>query len=107
MDSETTAIIVAVVALLATIVGAAISAAASYFIAVRQERAARETDKLRNAIETKRAARLVYAELTTGVAAVSMALEQKEWWPDLMKVSSEEWKKYGGYKALNFLQHQK
>lgn len=93
MDSETT---VAVVALLATILGAVIGAAASYIVALRQERAARESDKRRNAIEAKRAARLVDAELANGAAAVSMALEQKEWWPDLIKVSSEVWEKYAG-----------
>jgi hypothetical protein len=96
MGSETTAILVAVVALVATIVGAVIGAAANYVIALRQERAARENDKRRNATETKRATRLVYAELTIGAQAVSIALEQKEWWPDIVKVSSEEWEKYRG-----------
>jgi hypothetical protein len=93
MDTEST---VAVVALLATIVGAVIGGAASYLVALRQEHAARENDKRRNAIETKRAARLVSAELTFGASAVSIALEQKEWWPDTVKVSSEGWEKYGG-----------
>jgi membrane protein YqaA with SNARE-associated domain len=77
MDNEATAIIVAVVALLATIVGAIIAGAANYFLALRQERASTESDKRRNAIETKRAARLVYAELGRGASAVTMALEQR------------------------------
>jgi len=91
MENETTAIIVAIVALVATIVGAAIGAAASYFVALRQERATTESDKRRNAIETKRAARLLYAELNRAASLVDMALDHREWWPDVVKVSSEAW----------------
>jgi membrane protein YqaA with SNARE-associated domain len=53
------AIIVAIVALVSTIIGATIGAITNYTLAVRLERSDRERDKRNHAVEVKRAARLL------------------------------------------------
>ena len=76
-----TAIVVAIVALMSTIVGATIGAATNYALAVRRERADRERDSRNHAIEVKRAARLIDAELVRGHAAAQICVEKRHWWP--------------------------
>jgi hypothetical protein len=98
MDT-TTAIVVAIVALLATILGATIGAITNYVIAVRRDRAERDRDDRNHAIEVKRAARLIDAELSRAVAAANMCVEQRSWWNDgydARDLSTEAWQKYSG-----------
>jgi hypothetical protein len=90
-----TAIIVAIVALVSTIVGATIGAATNYVLAVRGERADKERDSLNHAIEVKRAARLIQAELARAQAAASICVEKRHWWGEgVPQLSTEAWQKY-------------
>jgi hypothetical protein len=84
------AIVVAVVALVATILGAIIGAATNYVIAVKRERLERRKD----AIELKRAARLIREEFAFGASALAIAINKKQWWSDSVTLSSEAWDKY-------------
>ena len=90
-----TAIIVAIVALVSTIVGAAIVAATNYLLAARRERADKETDSRSHAIEIKRAARLLDMELAKAQALATIAIE-KRYWVDSAELSTEAWQTYGG-----------
>jgi len=89
-----TAIVVAIVALMSTIVGATIGAATNYALAVRRERADRERDSRNHAIEVKRAARLIDAELVRGHAAAQICVEKRHWWPADARLPTEAWQKY-------------
>lgn len=92
-----TAIIVAIVALVSTIAGATIGAATTYVLAVRRERADRERDSRSHAIEVKRAARLIHAELSRAQAAAAICVEKRHWWSvDVQPLSTEAWQKYSG-----------
>ena len=72
-------IIVAIVALVSTTLGAVIGAATTYTLAVRRERADKEIDIRRHALEVKRAARVLDAELLWVRAAASYWIETKTW----------------------------
>lgn len=92
-----TAIIVAIVALVSTIVGATIGAATNYILAERRERADNERDSRNHAIEVKRAARLIDAELLRAQAAAHICVEKRQWWAaDAPQLSTETWQKYSG-----------
>lgn len=56
---------------------------------MRREKA----DKLKQALELKKVARLIDAELASAVGAITICVERKEWWP-VMKLSTEAWHKY-------------
>jgi hypothetical protein len=90
-----TAIIVAIVALVSTIVGAAIAAATNYLLAARRERADREIDSHSHAIEVKRAARLLDMELAKAQALADISI-RKRYWVAGAELSTEAWQKYGG-----------
>jgi hypothetical protein len=95
--SMSTAIIVAIVALVSTVVGATIGAAANYVLAVRRERADRERDSRNRAVEVKRAARLIEGELARAEAAAHICVEKRHWWSgDAPRLSTEAWQKHGG-----------
>ncbi len=90
-----TAIIVALVALVSTIVGATIGAVTNYVLAVRREKADSVRDTRVHAIEIKRAARLIDAELLRAQAAATICIEKRHWWGrDVQPLSIEAWKKY-------------
>ena len=90
-----TAIIVAIVAFVSTILGATIGAATNYVLAVRRERADREKDSLNHAIEVRRAARLIQAELARAKSATSICVKKRYWWSgDVTPLSTEAWQKY-------------
>jgi hypothetical protein len=72
-------IIVAIVALVSTIIGATIGAATTYVLAVRREHADREIESRKHAIEVKRAARLIAEELTWNKIEVKQWVEKKKW----------------------------
>ncbi len=90
-----TAILVAIVALVSTIVGATIGAATNYALAVRRERADRERDGRNHAIEVKRAARLIDIELSIAEALAALAIEKRYWVEDT-ELSTEACQKYCG-----------
>jgi hypothetical protein len=80
---------------MSTIIGATIGAATTYVLAVRRERADKERDSLNHAIEVKRAARLIDAELVRAQAAAFICVEKRYWWPgDVPPLSTEMWQKY-------------
>lgn len=90
-----TTITVAIVALVATIIGATIGATTNYVLAGRRERADRDRDSRSHAIEVKRAARLIDLELAQAQALAAIAIE-KRYWVDGAELSTEAWQKYGG-----------
>jgi hypothetical protein len=71
------AIIVAIVALASTIVGASIGAATNYILAVRRERAEKEKEDRGHAVAVKRAARLIDSELAWARATANHCIEEK------------------------------
>jgi hypothetical protein len=91
------AIIVAIVALVSTIIGATIGAITNYTLAVRLERSDRERDKRNHAVEVKRAARLIDVELSRAEAAARICVEKRHWWGgDVAQLSTDAWQKYSG-----------
>ncbi len=90
-----TAIIVAIVALVSTIVGATIGAATTYVLAARREQADRERDSRNHAIEVRRAARLLDVELKKAGALAEISI-RKRYWVVGAVLSTEAWQKYGG-----------
>ena len=96
-----TAIIVAVVAV-STVVGATIGAVTNYVLAVRRERADCDKDNRSHAIEIKRAARMIDAELLRAQAAAVICIEQRHWWSgDVQPLATEAWKKYSAIIAAD------
>ena len=90
------ALIVAIVALVSTIVGATIGAVTNYILAVRRERSDKERDDRNHAVEVKRAARLIDAELLRAQASAAICVEKRKWWSaDVPQLSAEAWQKYG------------
>jgi hypothetical protein len=91
------AIVVAIVALVSTIVGAAIGAWTTYLLAVRRERAEKEKDDRDHAVEVKRAARSIDAELLWVRAAADRWVKEKTWASKavpLFSLSNEARQKY-------------
>lgn len=90
-----TAIIVAIVALVSTVVGATIGAATTYVLAARRERVDLETERRNHAVEVKRAARLLDLELRKAQALADIAIG-KGYWIEDAALSTEAWEKYLG-----------
>jgi hypothetical protein len=90
-----TGIIVAIVALVSTMLGATIGAATNYVLAVRRERADTERDNRDHAIEVKRAARLLDRELLLAQSLADILIDKRYWVQDA-ELSTEAWQKYGG-----------
>lgn len=89
-QSMNVAIIVAIVALVSTIVGATIGALTNYTLAVRREQSDKQRDDHNHAIEVKRAARLIDHELLRAQAGASICIEKKRWSPvDEPQLSTE------------------
>jgi hypothetical protein len=63
MSTANTAILVAIVAFVSTILGATIGPVTNHILAVRRARADRDKEKREHAVEVKRAARLLDSEL--------------------------------------------
>jgi hypothetical protein len=90
-----TAILVAIVALVSTVIGATIGAATTYVLAARRERVDRETERRNRALEVKRAARLLDLELHKAQALADMAIRKRYWIQNQdVVLSSEAWEKY-------------
>jgi hypothetical protein len=90
-----TAIIVAIVAFVSTILGASIGAVTNYILAVRRERSDRDQESRAHAIELKRASRLVDLELAKAEALAKISITKRYWVVDA-EISTEVWQKYGG-----------
>jgi hypothetical protein len=91
------AIIVAIVAFVSTLVGAIIGATTTYTLAVRRAREDRERDDRNHAVEVKRAARSIDAELMWIRAAASNWAEERRWTNPsvpLLSLSTEARQKY-------------
>ena len=88
------AIIVAIVGVVSTMLGATIGAATSYVIARRTEIANEKRDRLNHAIKVMTAARLIQAELLRACAAASICVEKRQWWSgDLPELSTVAWER--------------
>jgi hypothetical protein len=95
VSTASTAIIVAVVAFVSTILGACIGAVTNYVLAVRRERSDRSKENREQAIEVKRAARLLDWELARAQTLAQLAHTQRYWVIDA-QLPTEAWQKYGG-----------
>jgi hypothetical protein len=90
-----TAIVVAVVAFVSTVLGATIGAVTNYVLAVRRERSERERDSQAHAVEVKRAARLIDLELLKAQSLAGVAMNKRYWIPEPdVVISSDAWQKY-------------
>ena len=98
-----TGIIVAIVAFASTILGATIGAATTYALAVRREHAEREKETRNHAIDVKRAARLIDAELRLGQAAAHICVEKRHWWSEDAQLSAEAWQKHSSTIAVELI----
>jgi len=92
-----TAIIVAIVAFVSTVLGASIGAVTNYILAVRRERSERDQDDRTRAIEIKRASRLIDLELAKAEALAKISLTKRYWVPNTdAELTTEAWQKHGG-----------
>jgi hypothetical protein len=91
------AIVVAIVALVSTILGAAIGAWTTYVLAKRRERADREKEDRDHAVEVKRAARCLDSELLWVRATADRWVKERTWASKavpLFSLSNEARQKY-------------
>ena len=88
-------ILVALVGVGSTIIGAAIGATTSYLVARRNERTSEKRDAANRLTEMKRAARLVHAELLRLETAAATSIESGIWYdPQIAKLSTDVREKY-------------
>jgi hypothetical protein len=85
--------------LLGVIVGGIITAGSNYLLDRRRERAINQRDNRNYAIEIKRAARLIDAELLRARGAARMVIKDKRWWIPDTKLKTEAWEKYSAVLA--------
>jgi hypothetical protein len=92
-----TAIIVAIVAFVSTILGATIGAVTNYVLAVRRERSDRDQASRTLAIEIKRASRLIDLELKKAQALARISINKRYWVPnpDAELLTTEAWQDHG------------
>jgi HAMP domain-containing protein len=84
----------AILALVAVLLGALITGAITFGVAWWRERKTAEAEKIRHAIEVRRAARLIDDDLQKAEAAATYAAEQKEWWFSAPGLSTTGWQEY-------------
>jgi hypothetical protein len=95
MDAAT-AMIVAGIGLFGVLVGGMITAGANFVLAVRRERVEAQRDRRSNAIEVKRASRLIMLELSGAEVTAKICVEERRWWDDPnIDLKTEAWRKYG------------
>jgi gas vesicle protein len=87
-----TPLLVGLVALIGTLLGAIIGAVTQYLIATQKQKDAAKAEEGRNRIEIKRAARLIQMELLAGYAALKSIVKFRAW--TLAKTGTDDWKKY-------------
>jgi hypothetical protein len=88
---------IAIFGLVGVLIGALITAGSNYLLERRRERAVSQREFRNYAIERKRAARLIDAELLRSQAAVRISIEQRHWWSeDVPQLLTDAWQKYGG-----------
>jgi hypothetical protein len=90
------AIIGGVFLLVATLVGAFITTGFNYFLYRMRERAERERENRKRAIEIRRACRLIDAELLRADVAARICVEEKRWWNPTIQLTTEAWQNYSG-----------
>jgi hypothetical protein len=95
MSTASTAIIVAIVAFVSTVLGASIGAVTNYILARRLERADRDKENRDHAVEVKRASRLVDQELARAQALAAISIEKRYWVLDV-ELSTEVWQMHCG-----------
>jgi len=76
------------------IIGGIITAGSNYLLDRRRERAANQKDIRNLAIEIKRAARLIDAELIRARGAARMVIKDKRWWIPDTKLRTDAWQTY-------------
>ena len=86
------AIVTGLIGLTGAIIGAAISGVVTYGAAVRREKADRAEEKRKTDMEVKRAARLIHADLLSGMALIGATMNQGAF--NLPPLSTESWKTY-------------
>ena len=84
----------AIFGLVGVIIGGVITAGSNYLLERRRERAISQRESRNQAIEIRRAARLIDAELLRARAAASIAIKNKHWWIPDAKLKTEAWEKY-------------
>jgi hypothetical protein len=93
----------ALFALVAVLLGALITGGFTYWVERYREHKAAEAEKVRHAIEVRRAARLIDDDLHTAVSLARWSIDHKEWWGSLERLTSTGWKEYRGVLAPNLL----
>jgi hypothetical protein len=83
--------------LLGVVIGGLITAGSNYLLDRRREFATRQSDERSQAVEIKRAARLIDVEILRAAAAVKIVLESRRW-PNA-SLTTDAFKKYGGLLA--------
>jgi hypothetical protein len=83
-----TPLLVGIVAFVGTLLGALIGALTNYFIARQKQK----LDDKKDAIEVKRAARLIQMELLMGFGTIQDSIDQRRW--NMSKADNSNWLKY-------------
>lgn len=78
-------------ALAAVLLGAIITAGITFWVARRKERADLAAERRRHAVEVRRAARLIDADLMIAETAARMTIESRKWWYTSQRLTSKEW----------------
>jgi hypothetical protein len=86
----------AIFGLVGVLVGGIITSVSSYLLDRRRELVDRQRDSRNRAIELKRAARLIDAELSRAQAAARICTERGHWWSPEAQLSRKAWEQYGG-----------
>jgi hypothetical protein len=89
----------AIFGLFGVIIWRVITASSNYLLERKRERAISQRESRNQAIEIRRAARLIDAELLRARAAASIAIKKKHWWIPDAKLKTEAWEKYGSVMA--------
>lgn len=76
------------------IIGGIITAGSNYLLDRRRERATNQRDLRNQAIEIKRAARLIDAELIRARGAARMVIRDKRWFIPDTKLKTDAWQTY-------------
>lgn len=88
-------ILVAIVSMVSTFIGAAISAGTNYLVSTRTEKATEKREKASRLVEINKAARLIHAELLRLETAASVSIDNGHWYdPTIAKLSTAAWEKY-------------
>jgi hypothetical protein len=82
----------ALIALAGGVIGALIGSMGNYLIAWKKQKDDLALEKRKSAAEIKGAARLIYIELSRGLAIVDSSVKKGKW--NISKISTESWDKF-------------